>query len=318
MRAGAQALSLLSIPLYVHVLQALEQEPRSLTDLRRAVGRPPETTLRGHLKALTEQGLLERKRRDDFPGSVDYELNDSGRELLTVARVTQAWLNDSPEGEQELGGPAAKSSIKALVEGWSATIIRALAAGPLTLTELSRLISLLNYPSIERRLSAMRLAGLIEGVSTQQKGTPYEVTAWLRRAVGPLLAAIRWEQKHLGADGPPLGRIDVEAAFLLTVPPVTIAEDQQGICRLSVDLRNGSAGVRPTGVLASVKEGRVISCVSRLEGVADAWSSGPPSAWLQAVIDGEINRLEIGGDRSLAVALLDQVHGRLFPVRVRA
>jgi DNA-binding HxlR family transcriptional regulator len=316
-RAGAQALSLLSVPLCVHVLQALEQEPRSLIELRRAVGRPPETTLRGHLKTLTELGLLERKRRDSFPGSVDYGLNRPGRELLTVARVTQAWLNDSPEGEQELGGPAAKSSIKALVEAWSATIIRALAAGPLTLTELSRLISILNYPSIERRLSAMRLAGLIEGVSTQQKGTPYEVTLWLRQAIGPLLAAIRWERRYLGADGAPLGRIDVEAAFLLTVPPITLGEDQTGLCRFSVDLQNGSAEASPTGILASVKEGRVISCVSRLEGDANAWSSGPPSAWLQAVIDGEVGRLEIGGDRPLAVALLDQVHGHLFSDRVR-
>lgn len=318
MRAGAHALSLLSVPLNVHVLQALEQEPTSLTELRLAVGRPPEATLRGHLKALTKLKLLERSRQNDFPGSIDYELGTPGRELLGVAELTQAWLNESPEDPQPLGGLAAKSSIKALVEGWSATIVRALAVGSLTLTELSKVISALNYPSIERRLTAMRLAGLIVSVSSEQKGTPYEPTSWLRQATGPLLAAIRWERRHLARDAPPLQRIDVEAAFLLAVPELDLDEDQEGVCRLSVDLRDSSTEIRPTGVLASVENGKVMSCVSRLEGNASAWSSGSPAAWLQAMIDGDTDSLEIGGDRPLAIALLDRLHGRYFTAHAGA
>ncbi len=40
-------------------------------------------------------------------------------------------------------------------------MLRALAAGSLSLTELDRLIGALSYPSLERRLVAMRLAGLV-------------------------------------------------------------------------------------------------------------------------------------------------------------
>lgn len=312
-RAGSQALSLLSIPPNIHLLHALEDGPRSLTDLRRAVGRPPETTLRGHLKALVEVNLLERRRRHDFPGSVDYELTRSGRELLGVAKVAQAWLDESPEGPQALGDLAAKSSIKALIEGWSATIIRALAGGRLTLTELSELISTLNYPSIERRLTAMRLAGLLKGVSSQRNGTPYAATAWLRQAIGPLLAATRWERENLAAEAPPLGRTDVEAVFLLTLPLVALDEDQEGVCRFAVDLRSSSGELRPAGALVGISAGRVVSCVSRLEGEATSWSSGSTSAWLHAMVGGETDGLEMGGDCSLPAAVLDQVHRRLFP-----
>jgi hypothetical protein len=45
-RAGAVALSLLSAPLNVHLLQALEDGSLPLIDLRRAVGSPPQRSMR--------------------------------------------------------------------------------------------------------------------------------------------------------------------------------------------------------------------------------------------------------------------------------
>ena len=55
-RAGTQALRLLSTPINVFVLQALAEGPHSLVDLRREAGSPPQTTMRGHLRTLAEQG----------------------------------------------------------------------------------------------------------------------------------------------------------------------------------------------------------------------------------------------------------------------
>ena len=60
--------------------------------------------------------------------------------------------DNAPEGPLALGSSTAKSAIKALVEGWGTNMIRALAARPLSLTELNGLISGLSYPSLERRL----------------------------------------------------------------------------------------------------------------------------------------------------------------------
>jgi DNA-binding HxlR family transcriptional regulator len=119
MRAGAYALTLLSAPLNIHVITALEDESLPLMDLRRAVGSPPQTTMRKQLRSLTELGVLERHRESDFPGSVDFELGPPGRALLEVVQILQGWLADSPDGPVQLGSIAAKSAIRALVEGWT-------------------------------------------------------------------------------------------------------------------------------------------------------------------------------------------------------
>jgi DNA-binding HxlR family transcriptional regulator len=140
-RTGAYALSLLSAPINMHALSALAQQPRTLVDLRRVAGSPPPTTLRGHLRRLTEIGVIERRHATHAHTNVEYRLADSGRELLGVAATLQAWLDQSPEGELTLGNANAKGAVKALAEGWSTGMIRALASKPLTLTELDRLIT---------------------------------------------------------------------------------------------------------------------------------------------------------------------------------
>lgn len=314
MRAGAYALSLLSVPLNGHVLRALDEEPTSLMDLRRAVGSPPQTTMRGHLKTLSEIGVLDRIRRNDFPASVDYELAGPGRELLAVADVVQDWLTVSPDGPLSLGTVASKSAVKALVEGWSASIVRALAARPLSLTELNRLISGISYPSLERRLAAMRMAGQIEACPGQGKGTPYAVTRWLRQAIAPLAVAANWERRHTPAAASPIGRIDVESVFLLVIPTLGLPSDLSGSCRLAVEIRNGGSR-HVAGVRVSVCEGRVVSCTSRLDGDAEAWVAGSISAWLSAVIEQETERLEIGGACGVTEAILQSLHGALFGAR---
>jgi DNA-binding HxlR family transcriptional regulator len=314
-RTGAHALSLLSVPLNVYVLQALAEESQPLADLRRAIGSPPQTTMRGHLRALTEAGIIERRRQIDFPGSVDYQLARPGRELLSVAKLLQDWLAASPQGPLALGSPAAKSSIKALVEGWSAGVVRALAARPFSLTELSSIITGLSYPSLERRLGAMRLAGQIERCPGGGRGTPYKITDWLRHAIAPLAVAARWERQYLPQDTAPIAKIDVESAFLLTVPMLTLDREHSGVCRLAVVSQDGNAG--PAGVMVHVENGRIASCVSRLEGHAAAWAVGSAAAWLRAVIDDQPG-LEMGGDQSLVINLIDGFRSSYLRLRPRA
>jgi DNA-binding HxlR family transcriptional regulator len=318
MRAGAYGLSLLSVPLNVHVLRALEGESKSLIDLRRAVGSPPQTTMRGHLRTLTEIGVLTRSQQADFPGTVEYELGMAGRELLDVAEVLQKWLAEAPESPVSLGSVAAKSSIKAMVEGWSSMIVRALATGPLSLTDLNKLIPTLNYPAIERRLTALRLVGQIEARSGAGRGTPYAVTEWLRRAVAPIVVASNWERRHVPASATPAGSLDVEAELLLSVPLLRLAEDLSGSCRLAVEICNPGKPGRIAGVVVEIEEGRVRSCSSRLAGNhVTAWTSGSMAGWLRAVIDQDTDLLEIGGDGRLGIALLEGLHRALFPLPQR-
>lgn len=310
-RAGTQALTLLSTPIVVDVLAILAEQPRPLVDLRRQVGSPPQTTMRAHLRTLTATGVVTRLRRNDFPGALDYELTAAGRDLWVVALVLRAWLRAAPDGPIELGSTAAKSAIRALVEGWGTSMVRALAARPLSLTELNSVLPSVSYPSLERRLGAMRMARQIEKAPSRGPGTPYAATEWLRRAVAPLAAAARWERLNVASETTPITGLDAEAAFLLATPLLTLPPDLSGACRLVVDLQTGN-GNRLAGVLIAVEEGRIVACTTRLRGGADAWASGSAAIWLHAIIEQDTSRLEMGGDCRLARALLEALHQALF------
>jgi len=287
----------------VQVLQALEPESKSLADLRREVGFPPQTTLRKHLQSLARLGVISKQRSPGFPGPVAYQLADSGRDLLRVGAVLQGWLAASPDGPLTLGALRSKGTIKSLLEGWSSTLIRAFAGRALTLTELDALISGLSYPSLERRLASMRTIGLVSACPGRGRGTPYAVTEWLRRAAAPLAAAAHWEHRHAPGEAAPPSRLDVEAGFLLAMPLLRLTSAQSGVCRLAVETSSG--GERGlTGVLVGVEQGSVAYCRARLEGDANAWASGPTAAWLRAVLDRDTEALEVGGDCRLAEAIV--------------
>jgi DNA-binding HxlR family transcriptional regulator len=311
-RAGATALSLLAAPLNVHLLQALEDGPLPLIDLRRAVGSPPQSTMRVYSRTLVEIGTLERQRQASFPGTVEYASTESGRSLLAIGQVLERWLQEAPAGAITLGTTASKSATKALVEGWSTNIIRALAAKPLSLTDLNRLIPRISYPSLERRLGALRLADLVEPHPGEGRGTPYRATPWLRRAIVPLAAGAWWERRHL-AEPPQIGRLDVEAAFLLAIPLVELPSDLSGKCRLAVEIQGGSSPVF-AGVLICVEEGKVVSCSSRLEGEAEGWASGSAVSWMRRM-NGQDADLEIGGDAELVREIVEAIRKSALAVK---
>jgi DNA-binding HxlR family transcriptional regulator len=308
LRPGTTALSILSVPLNLHVLNALEDGGLALGDLNKAVGHPPATTMRAYLKGLVDLGALERRQEDGFPGSVAYSLAPAGRRLLAVAEVLQRWLKEAPEGTVALGSPTAKSVVKALVEGWDATIVRVLAARPLPLTELARLIPSISYPTLERRVAAMRKVGQLEAGRNgrSSRGTPYKASRWLRQAVAPLAAAAAWERRWIPNQPGGMTRIDFEALFLLAVPLLELPASLSGRCRLAVEMRTDS-GLEYAGVMVSVDAGRPVSCVTRLQGVPEAWVSGTSSRWL-GWIDGRSDEgLEVGGSPSLARGVLEAI-----------
>ena len=305
---------LLAVPLNVHVLRALGEEPTSLPDLRRAVGYPPVTTMRSYLRTLTEFGIIERQREEDFPGSISYTITKPGRKFLEVAAVLRQWLELAPENPTELGSITSKSAIKALVDGWEVGLVRALAARPLALTELDRLIPAVSYPALERRLTAMRQVGLLEP-SPERNGrvTRYQATRWLRCAVAPLSSAMGWEYQYIPEQAPPPGPLDAEAAFLLAVPLLSLPSDASGTCRMAVEFRRGSEH-EFAGVMATVMGGSAHSCVTRLEGQSDAWVSGSAMSWFRWLDAGDGKGIEVGGDSVLTHALEAQFRSGLLAV----
>jgi DNA-binding HxlR family transcriptional regulator len=310
-RSGAQSLVLLSTPLVPRILRALTDGPKQQSRLRDETGMPAQTTLRVQLKRLERVGAVEKRRRDDFPGALEHELTAPGWELLTVVQALEHWLARAPGGALSPEGDPAKGAIKALADGWSATLLRALAVSPLSLTELDRIIASLSYPSLERRLAALRLSGQIEARTGNGRGTPYVMTRWGREAAGPLAAAMRWEYRHSPPDTAQIGRIDAEALLLLAAPLLKLPESVSGSCRLAIELPGGN-GPRLAGVVVGIERGELRSCTSRLEGDPNVWALGSPSAWLDALVGADTERIEPGGDTSLAATLLESLHMALF------
>jgi DNA-binding HxlR family transcriptional regulator len=305
--AGTKALSLLAIPINASVMQALAVEPRSLRDLRKAVGSPPQTTMRGYLRALSGTGIVERRRLNEFPGNVEYRLAGPGKELLCVVKSVSAWLATAPGEPLHLGEPGSKSAVKALVEGWSTGIVAELTIEPRTLTELASIIPAVSYPSLERRLGAMYLEGLIEPLPTQGRGTPYAISDWLRRAVAPLVSAARWEHAVLQGQAPNIASGDVETAFRLALPLLRMPLQQRGSCRLGVQV-DSAKGRRSVEVIATVAGGDVRVGDLRRPTSADSWLFGDVAGWLSAVIEGGISSLTAGKNAALARSIAEGLH----------
>ncbi|HEY0318171.1 MAG TPA: winged helix-turn-helix transcriptional regulator [Solirubrobacterales bacterium] len=301
---------MLATPLNLVILRALASRPMRLAELRQAAGLPAQTTLRGHLASLAEIGVLSKRPTQQMPYAVENELTPMGREMLDVAAELEAWLATAPDGPISLEGGAAKGVIKAFVDGWGSTMMRGLVAQPMSLTELDRLIVDLSYPALERRLASMRMAGLIEARPSRGAGTPYAVTDWARRGVGPLAAAGRCERVHMRKRAAPVTQTDIEAAFMLAVPLVWLSPDVAGACRLEVEAP-ASALRQPAGVTVRVEGGKVVSCESQLAASPGAFAAGSTSMWFSAVKEGAPALLRFGGSRQLPEDLVTGLHKAL-------
>lgn len=310
-RAGERALSLLATPLNLAILRALSRQPMRLAELRRASGLPAQTTLRGHLGILREVGALTRTSAKETPHAVENELTPMGRELLEVARLLEAWLNRAPDGPIALDSEKAKSTIKAFVDGWSSAIMGDLARRPMSLTELDSAIAELSYPALERRLSSMRMASLIEAEPSRGTRIPYAVTEWARRGVLPLAAASRFERLHLGEQAAPVTRADIEAAFMLATPLAGLDRKLSGSCRLEVEAPPG--GLRePAGVEVTVQRGTVVACEARLRSRSGDFAAGSTGSWFSAIVEDRPEMLRFGEEPQLAEGLVRGLHQALI------
>jgi DNA-binding HxlR family transcriptional regulator len=317
-RAGSRVLSLFANPLNARILRAHLGSAQRLADLPEKVGYPAQTTLRAALANLREVGALAKHERGGSRFATENELTAAGEEMLFVADVVERWLARAPEGPIAPDSDAAKGAVKALAGGWTSTVMRALASGAFTLTELDRLIPGVSYPSLERRLARMRATGQIEPVETEGRGRPYLVTDWLRRAIGPLCAAGRCERRHLPDDSAPITKVEVEAAFLLSVPLAPMPPSANGACMLAVQTGTGDPesqrpGEHLAGVTVEFERGQAVSFAARVNERPATWALGTPETWLDVVIDGELESLRFGGAKpQLAVDLVNGIHFALF------
>ncbi|MFL5898670.1 MAG: hypothetical protein ACJ76D_09460 [Solirubrobacterales bacterium] len=246
------------------------------------------------------------------------ELTAAGKEILAVPEALEGWLAACPSGPIALDDEHVKVAVKALAEGWSSTLMRALAISPRSLTELSSLIPEVSYPSLERRIGWMRASGQITALPKEARGVPYAPTDWLRRSVAPLCVAGRCERRHM-SEAPPITDVEVEAAFLLTLPLVRTPQGLEGRCLLASrtdPAADGREEPAMAGVSVTVAKEGITSTTVELDAEPTTWAIGSSDVWLDAVIEGRVENLRIGGAHpQLACDLAQGLHFALFTDR---
>lgn len=310
MGSGSHVLSLLAVPLNGALLKQLSDRPMRLAELHRDSDSAPQSTVRAHLKTMESDGVMTKRRTRRSPEAVHFELTPAGQDLLLVVAALERWLQLAPRGPLTIGGVAGSSAIKALEGGWSSMILGSLAGGAHSLSELGRSINSVSYPSLNRRLTAMRQAEQVKACPSEGRNIPYEVTEWLRQGVAPLAAAMCWERTYLADETASITRLDAETALLLALPLLRLDIALSGSCRMTVEIDDEEGPL--CGVLAFIEHGLVVSSTTSIEGAADSWVAGSTAAWGRAMTPRSDDRLELGGDKVLAGSVLDGLSHLLF------
>lgn len=312
-RVGERPLNVLAVPLNVMILRALEAGPLRLAALRRATGLPPQTTLRGHVAKLVEIGAIAKQSSPESLSAVEHLLTPMGWDMLGLAAMLEDWLESAPSGPIALTSGAATGVIRALVDGWSATILQAVASRPMSLTELDHSIEGLSYSAVERRLASLRMAQLIEALPSVGSSIPYTLSEWGRRGVAPLVAAGRCETVHMRGDSATVTQRDVEAAFMMAMPLIGLPAEASGSCRLEVE-SDGNGPFEAAEVTVTVDAGAVIVRDPDPDAEPVAHVVGSAESWFVAVGEDAPEKLRLaGGEGELAGTIVSGLHTALVP-----
>jgi len=242
----------------------------------------------------------------------DYTVSNEGQEALFVAGIIGRWLARAPDGPIEYGTKLAERVVAALVEGWSAAVVHALAREPMTAAELDAAIDGLDRRRLQRHLVAMRGIGMIEALG-EGEATIYDTTEWLQLGIAPLIASARLERKRHLEGANPVDGFDVEAGFRMALAVSALPEELSGVCHLRLNLDEDRED-RYSGVTAEVIRGRIVSAVPGFHGSPDASAAGTLDGWLDTVIDPGAKAVRTSGDEWLTGALIGAIHKALFSV----
>lgn len=275
------------------------------------MGWAAEATIRGAAKNLRDVGSLEKRAADHASNAVATALTPAGEEMLVVSETLEHWLKQCPKGPIAIDDDHVKVAVKALAEGWNSTLMRAIANAPLTLTEISSLIPDVSYPALERRIEWMRATGQISALPREPRGTPYVPTAWLGQAISPIAVAARCERRYV-EDAPPITDVEIEAAFLLTLPLVELPATAHGSCVLvsrTDPIDGGDPDLQLAGITVEVSKGQITSSTFSTDSEPNTWAIGTSDHWLEAFIDKRLENLRIGGaNPQLPLELIQAIH----------
>jgi len=296
---GGGYLGLLAEPRKLALMLALRA--RALTGATLALGVGlSERRVRGHMRVLAERGLAVRVQIAYRSHRVAWKLTEAGLKLLQLHDL----ISDC-ERRLRSACSASRSLVEVMGYAHVRAIVWALTVRALTLAELEHRLEWIPHSTIEHGLQHLCESGLAlaRGAGI---GRRYELA---RRARGPLgliaLSGVRWRLLFTPEQPPPRADNLLGLAMLLE-PVARVTADVHGICLMQVlpdSVVEGDPARWPDAYV-SVRRGRISPLpTGSLEAPrARMWASDV--VWCEALLSGDFSRIEIEGDRELALALL--------------
>lgn len=293
------------------ILIALGDGPlRTMELTKRIAGYSPRTVYR-YATRLTQFGLIDREEEEGVPSKVVHSLSaPRGRELYElVSAYAAVAMPRLPSGE--IGG-AEWGALTHVAELWESGMVGALNHGPRSLTELAQGEHGLSFHQVSRRAGLLARSGFIEETPASGRYRRYALTEKTRRAMGLIAGIGRWRRRHVVPEGSSGLSAGEAAGLMRTALPLIVLPDHVG---KSFELRivplgEGDATEEPVwaGVAA---DGSVASHSAALEAV-DGAARGKVTAWVDSVLDGPRNGLEVDGDAKLIADCLGNLHLSLW------
>jgi hypothetical protein len=272
------------------------------------------STLREHLSELIEAGV---GVEGGTARAREFSLSTAGSELAKLILVIDDWLRS--DFAPEMVSPAAGwRTFGELADTWRAVLLEWIARRRPSRDDLGDGVAGFSGRKLKEDFDMLCASGLAE----LGKDGRHSLSRWGVQAIGVIAEVARWEQACIPEKAAPIEPADAIVAMLAALPILRLPEHLSGLCTLSAEREAGDDGSpRSATVWAKVRRGRVVKVdEDKPPGPADAWISGPFSAWLSAVLDGRLRALNCDGKdghREFAKAIVIELHAELSGYRAK-
>lgn len=266
----------------------------------------PRTVYR-HARRLADLGLIHRQEEAGVPSTVVHSLSPAGRDLY---RLLDNFCQASPTRLSIPGGGDGVWRFCALLgemlaNGW----VEDLSQQGRSATELAESTPGMTVHQGKRRIQQLISWNLLYAGTARGQRKRYLLSDQARHGMALVAALGRWRERHVVGVGANGGLTVHEMATVLRValPLIELREYPEMSVKLGVVGRTGSNGRRGTETLsAHVSPGGSTQCVKDRPST-DAWALGTVDTWLAAILDGDGDRMRIGGRRDLGDSCLKQL-----------
>jgi DNA-binding HxlR family transcriptional regulator len=308
----ADVLRLLSAGATGAILMALGEGPLRTKNLtERVPGYAPRTIYR-YAGKLAELEVVEREEEPGVPSKVVHTLTDPcGSELYElVNRFANASLTRLPDGRIDAHAWAA---LGLLADLWESGMVEELSCNPRSPTELARGRHELSYHQVNRRAGLFTTAGLLCEQPGPGRRRCYALTEKTRRKMGLIAGIGRWRHHHVIAeDEEGMTRSEMVTALRTALPLVKVPQHAGKCLKLDVLSADEAQGEEGDALWAEVEEdGTLHSCGDPTPDV-DGWGRGKIETWIPTILDGDSQRVLLGGDEKLVGDCLAKLHEVLW------